>query len=222
MMKDKVRVLLAEDHMMFRQGIRRLVEEESIEVIGEVNNGQDAISKAIELLPDIVIMDISMPIMRGIEATSRIKKDVPGTKVIILTIHNEENYLFGALDAGADGYVVKGEDVNILLKAVETVMNGEFYLSSEVPGDALEKYEKHKKSGKKTDEFSRLTNREREILQLIAEGYTSKAIGEKKFISVKTVENHRANIMNKLDIHETAGLVRYAIQIGLVELDLEH
>jgi two-component system response regulator NreC len=220
-MKDKVRVLLAEDHTMFRQGVRRLVEEESIDVIGEVDNGQDAISKAIELLPDVVIMDISMPIMRGIEATSRIKKDVPGTKVIILTIHNEENYLFGALDAGADGYVVKGEDVNILLKAVETVMEGEFYLSAEVPPDALEKYEKHKKSGKKTDEFSRLTNREKEILQLIAEGYTSKMIGEKKFISVKTVENHRANIMNKLDIHETAGLVRYAIQIGLVDLDLE-
>ncbi len=220
-MKDKVRVLLAEDHTMFRQGVRRLVEEESIEVVGEVDNGQEAISKAIELLPDVVIMDISMPIMRGIEATTRIKKDVPGTKVIILTIHNEENYLFGALDAGADGYVVKGEDVNILLKAVETVMNGEFYLSSEVPADALEKYEKHKKSGKNADEFSRLTNREREILQLIAEGYTSKMIGEKKFISVKTVENHRANIMNKLDIHETAGLVRYAIQIGLVDLDLE-
>ena len=159
--------------------------------------------------------------MRGIEATTRIKKDVPGTKVIILTIHNEENYLFGALDAGADGYVVKGEDVNILLKAVKTVMEGEFYLSTEVPADAMEKYEKFKKSGKKTDEFSRLTNREKEILQLIAEGYTSKMIGEKKFISVKTVENHRANIMNKLDIHETAGLVRYAIQIGLVDLDLE-
>ena len=221
-MKNKIRVLLAEDHTMFRQGVKRLVEEESIEVVGEVDNGQDAISKAIELSPDVVIMDISMPIMRGIEATTRIKKDVPGTKVIILTIHNEENYLFGAIDAGADGYVVKEEDVNILLKAVETVMNGEFYLSSEVPADALEKYEKHKKSGKKTDEFSRLTNREREILQLIAEGYTSKMIGEKKFISVKTVENHRANIMNKLDIHETAGLVRYAIQIGLVDLDLEH
>ncbi len=220
-MKNKVRVLFAEDHTMFRQGIRRLVEEESIEVVGEVDNGQDAISRAIELSPDVVIMDISMPIMRGIEATTRIKKDVPGTKVIILTIHNEENYLFGALDAGADGYVVKGEDVSILLKAIETVMDGEFYLSSEVPADALEKYEKHKKSGKAKDEFSRLTNREREILQLIAEGYTSKMIGEKKFISVKTVENHRANIMNKLDIHETASLVRYAIQIGLVDLDLE-
>jgi len=220
-MKNKVRVLFAEDHTMFRQGIKRLVEEEFIEVVGEVDNGQDAISRAIELSPDVVIMDISMPIMRGIEATTRIKKDVPGTKVIILTIHNEENYLFGALDAGADGYVVKGEDVSILLKAIETVMDGEFYLSSELPADALEKYEKHKKSGKAKDEFSRLTNREREILQLIAEGYTSKMIGEKKFISVKTVENHRANIMNKLDIHETASLVRYAIQIGLVDLDLE-
>jgi two-component system response regulator NreC len=220
-MKNKVRVLLAEDHKMVRQGVRMLMEAENIEVIGEVDNGQDAISKAIDLSPDVVIMDISMPIMRGIEATSRIKKDVPGTKVIILTIHNEESYLFGALDAGADGYVVKGDDVDILLQAIETVMKGEFYLSTEVSADALEKYEKHRKTGKTPDEFSRLTNREKEILQLIAEGYTSKTIGEKKFISVKTVENHRANIMNKLGIHETAGLVRYAIQIGLVDLDLE-
>jgi DNA-binding NarL/FixJ family response regulator len=220
-MATKVRVLLAEDHTIVRQGIKRLVEEESIEVVGEVDNGQDAITKAVELSPDVVIMDISMPIMRGIEATTRIKKDAPGTKVIILTIHNEENYLFGALDAGADGYVVKGEDVKVLLQAIETVMKGEFYISSEVPSDAIEKYEKNKKSGRTTDEFSRLTNREKEILQLIAEGYTSKQIGEKKFISVKTVENHRANIMNKLDIHETAGLVRYAIQIGLVDLDLD-
>ena len=220
-MTNKIRVLLADDHAIVRLGVKRLVEEEFIEVVGEVSNGQDAIAQAIELTPDVVIMDISMPIMRGIEATTRIKKDVPGTKVIILTIHNDENYLFGALDAGADGYVVKVENENILMKAIESVMAGELYLSSEVPPDALEKYEKLKKSGKPTDEFSRLTNREREILQLIAEGYTSKRIGEKKFISVKTVENHRANIMNKLDIHETAGLVRYAIQIGLVDLDLE-
>jgi two-component system response regulator NreC len=220
-MTDKISVLLAEDHTIVRQGFRRLVEEESIEVVGEVDNGQDAISRTMELLPDVVIMDISMPIMRGIEATTRIKKDVPGTKVIILTIHNEENYLFGALDAGADGYVVKGEDVGILMQAIETVMKGEVYISPDVPVDALEKYEKHKKSGKPADEFSRLTNREKEILQLIAEGYTSKQIGEKKFISVKTVENHRANIMKKLDIHDTAGLVRYAIQIGLVDIDLE-
>jgi DNA-binding NarL/FixJ family response regulator len=220
-MTDKTRVLLAEDRKLVRQGLRLLVEQESIEVVGEVDNGQDAIRAAMDLEPDVVIMDISMPIMRGIEATRRIKKDVPGVKVIILTIHNEESYLFGALDAGADGYVVKGEDVSILIEAIETVMRGEFYLSPEAPADSLEKYEKHKKAGKPTDEFSRLTNREREILQLIAEGFTSKQIGEKKFISVKTVENHRANIMNKLDIHDTAGLVRYAIQIGLVDLDLE-
>jgi two-component system response regulator NreC len=220
-MTEKIRILLAEDRTLVRQGLRMLVEQESIEVVGEVDNGQDAIARAMELQPDVVLMDISMPIMRGIEATTRIKKDVPGVKVIILTIHDEESYLFGALDAGADGYVIKGEDVSILIEAIETVMKGEFYLSPEAPDGALAKYEKHKKAGKPADQFSRLTNREREILQLIAEGYTSKQIGEKKFISVKTVENHRANIMNKLEIHETAGLVRYAIQIGLVDLDLE-
>ena len=220
-MTNKPRVLPAEDRTLIRQGVRLLIEQEAIEVVGEVDNGQDAVLKAMELKPDVVIMDISMPIMRGIEATSRIKKDVPGVKVIMLTIHDEESYLFGALDAGADGYVVKGENVQILLEAIETVMSGEFYLSPDAPSGALDKYMKHKEAGKPKDEFSRLTLREREILQLIAEGYTSKQIGEKKFISVKTVENHRANIMNKLDIHETASLVRYAIRIGLVDIDLE-
>lgn len=218
-MDERIRLLLAEDHTIVRQGLRRLVEDESIDVVAEVENGQDALSRAVELEPDLIVMDISMPLLRGIEATRRIKKEVPGAKVIILTIHNEESYLYEALDAGADGYVVKGEDFDVLKEAIEKVMSGEVYLSPEVPEDALQNYRKMKKKGGRSDEFSRLTLREREILQLIAEGYTSKQIAEKKFISVKTVENHRANIMNKLDIHETASLVRYAIKIGLVDID---
>jgi len=218
-MDDKIRILLADDHVIVREGLKRLVEEESVDVVAEVNNGQDAIARAVELEPDVIIMDISMPLLRGIEATRRIKKEVPRSKVIILTIHDEESYLYEALDAGADGYMVKGEDFEVLKEAIESVMEGKVYLSPDLPEDALENYRRMKKKGGKSDEFSRLTLREREILQLIAEGYTSKQIAEKKFISVKTVENHRANIMNKLDIHETASLVRYAIKIGLVDID---
>lgn len=218
-MTNRIKVLLAEDHTLVRQGIRKLIEEETIEVVSEVQNGEEAVAKTLELDPDVVIMDISMPLMRGIEATRRIKRDAPRSRVIILTIHSEEKYLHAALEAGADGYVVKAEDKTVLLNAIETVLAGEFYLSGEFPPDTLEQYEKKMRSGKPADTLGRLTLREREILQLIAEGFTSRQIAEKKFISVKTVENHRANIMNKLGIHETAGLVRYAIQIGLVDVD---
>lgn len=220
-MTERTRVLLAEDHTIVRQGLRKLIEEKTIDVVGEVENGEEALARTIELDPDVVIMDISMPLMRGIEATKRIKREAPRTRVIILTIHSEEKYLHEALEAGADGYVVKGEDVSVLMEAIETVLSGGFYLSRELPPDTLERYEKAARSGKGDDTLGRLTLREREILQLIAEGYTSRQIAEKKYISVKTVENHRANIMNKLGIHETAGLVRYAIQIGLVDVDRE-
>lgn len=216
---SRIRVLLADDHTIVRQGLRRLVEEQAIEVVGEAEDGADALAKTLELKPDVVIMDISMPLMRGIEAMRRIKREAPGTKIIILTIHGEENYLFEALDAGADGYVVKGADVAILMQAIEKVLAGEFFLSPEIPPAALEHYRAVVGSGKRSEKFGRLTLREREILQLIAEGFTSREIAEKKFISVKTVENHRANIMNKLNIHETASLVLYAVQIGLVDVD---
>jgi two-component system response regulator NreC len=220
-MANRIRILLAEDHTIVRQGLRKLIEEGTIEVVGEVENGEQAVARTLELDPDVIIMDISMPLMRGIEATRRIKREAPRSKVIILTIHSEEKYLHEALEAGADGYVVKGEDVGVLMEAIETSLAGGFYLSKEFPSDAVEKYEKKMRSGRSADTLVRLTLREREILQLIAEGFTSRQIAEKKYISVKTVENHRANIMNKLGIHETAGLVRYAIQIGLVDIDRE-
>lgn len=220
-MTSRIRILLAEDHTIVRQGLRKLIEDGKIDVVGEVENGEEAIARALELDPDVIVMDISMPLMRGIEATKRIKREAPRSKVIILTIHSEEKYLHEALEAGADGYVVKGEDIEVLMEAIETALAGGFYLSAEFPHDALEKYENRVRSGRPADTLVRLTLREREILQLIAEGYTSRQIAERKYISVKTVENHRANIMNKLDIHETAGLVRYAIQIGLVDIDRE-
>ena len=216
-MTDDVRVLLVDDHTIVRQGLRRILEEKDIEVVGEAEDGRKGLEMARELEPDVVVMDISMPKLGGIEATRRIRKEVPNAKVIILTIHFDENYIFKALDAGASAYLVKETASEDLIDAIETVMSGEIYLCPHIPPKVIKSYKKLIKSGKKVDEFSRLTNREREILQLIAEGYTSKQIGEMLFISDKTVENHRANIMGKLDIHDTAGLVRYAIRIGLVD-----
>ncbi len=214
---DDVRALLVEDHTIVRQGLRRLLEEKGIEVVGEAENGRKGIEAARNLKPDVVVMDISMPRLGGIEATRRIRKELPGTKIIILTIHIDENYIFKALDAGADAYLVKETASEDLYEAIETVMKGETYFSPKIPAKVIKSYKKLVRSGKKVDEFSRLTNREREILQLIAEGFTSKQIGEMLYISDKTVENHRANIMGKLDIHDTAGLVRYAVKIGLVD-----
>jgi DNA-binding NarL/FixJ family response regulator len=216
-MEGSVRVLLVDDHTIVRQGLRRILEEKGIEVVGEAEDGRKGLEMARELEPDIVVMDISMPKLGGIEATRRIRKEVPGAKVIILTIHFDENYIFKTLDAGANAYLVKETASEDLFDAIEAVMSGESYFSPRIPPKVIKSYRKMVKSGKKVDEFSRLTNREREILQLIAEGYTSKQIGEMLFISDKTVENHRANIMGKLDIHDTAGLVRYAIRIGLVD-----
>jgi two-component system response regulator NreC len=202
---------------MVRQGFIRLLEERGIEVVGEAEDGRRGVDMALELKPDIVIMDISLPLLRGIEATKRIKRELPDIKVIMLTVHSEENYLYEALKAGANGYLLKERTADELLDAIDTVINDETFLSPNFPQKLLQSYRKMVRSGKKHDEFSRLTKREREILQLIAEGYTSKEIAEDLFISRKTVENHRANIMNKLEIHDTAGLVRYAIKIGLIE-----
>jgi len=214
---DKIRVLLVEDHTIVRQGLRRLLEERGVEVVGEAEDGRKGFEMARELKPDVVVMDISMPRLGGIEATRRISKEAPGIKVIILTIHFDESYIFKALDAGAVAYLVKETASEDLHEAIETVLKGETYFSPKIPPKVIKSYKKMVKLGKKVDEFSRLTNREREILQLIAEGYTSKQIGEMLYISDKTVENHRANIMSKLDIHDTAGLVRYAVKIGLVD-----
>jgi DNA-binding NarL/FixJ family response regulator len=217
-MPDNLRILLVEDHAIVREGLRRVLEDRGFEVAGEATNGREAVIMAGELFPDVVIMDITMPLLSGIETTRRIRRASPGVKVIMLTIHDEETFVYKSFDAGADGYMVKEYAMEDLLEAIDTVMRGKVYLSPNFSSKVLEAYRKLSKSGsKKVDDFSRLTNREREILQLIAEGHTSKEIAAMLYISVKTVENHRANIMKKLDIHETAGLVLYAVKIGLVD-----
>ncbi len=215
---NKIRnVLLVEDHTIVRQGLRRLLEERGINVVGEAGDGLKAIKMARELHPEFIIMDISLPKLSGIDATRKIKKELPDVKILMLTIHSEESYILKALDAGASGYLLKDTVADELVNAIEAVERGEHFVSSSISPGVIDEYRKIVSKGKKVDEFSRLTNREREILKLISEGYTSKQIAEMLYISVKTVDNHRANIMKKLNIHDTAGLVRYAIRIGLVD-----
>ena len=213
----KIRIVLVDDHRIVREGFRRILESEGHEIVGEADNGREAVSIVDKTKPDLIIMDIGLPKLRGIETTRMIKKMHPAIKVIMLTIHTNEVYVYESLDAGADGYLVKDTASEDLFEAINVVTGGNIFISSNFPEDVMVNYKKLKKSGKKADEFSRLTNREREILQYIAEGLTSQKIGEELFISKKTVENHRANIMNKLNIHETAGLVMYAVKIGLVD-----
>ena len=216
-MPNRMKAILVEDHTIVREGLRPLLEGRGIEVIGEAGDGLEAVRIAKELNPQIIIMDVALPRLGGIEATRRILKGRPDIKVIMLTIHDEPQFIYKSLEAGAKAYLVKEAPLGELMNAIKAVMKGETYLSSNFPPGVLESYVKMVRRGKKADEFSQLTRREREILQYIAEGFTSPEIAKTLFISRKTVENHRANIMEKLDIHETAGLVRYAIKIKLVE-----
>jgi len=213
---NKIKVLLAEDHTIVREGIRSLLESQmDIEVIGEAENGLDAVRKTQKLRPDVVIMDISMPTLNGIDATRLIKKRVPNTKVLILTIHEQEEYAVQILKAGASGYLVKKTAMSELVAAIRAVNQGLSFLSPYVSKMMLDKYIRgtERVSTKK----EAITVRERQILQLIAEGHTNKEIAKILFLSVRTVEKHRANIMNKLDIHDVAGLTRYAIEKGLIQ-----
>ncbi|MDD4857406.1 MAG: response regulator transcription factor [Candidatus Krumholzibacteria bacterium] len=216
-MTDRIRVVLVEDHTIVREGLRPLLERRGVEVVGEAGDGLQAVKIVRELAPELVIMDVALPRLGGIEATHRIVKSMPDAKVIMLTIHDEPQFVYKALEAGAKGYLVKETPFEELMTAIKAVMMGETYLSSNFPPGLIESYVRSAKRGKKTDEFSQLTRREREILGYIAEGYTSPQIAKMLYMSKKTVENHRANIMEKLAIHDTAGLVRYAIKIRLVE-----
>jgi len=219
-MEGNVRILLVDDHTIVRQGLRALLEAQpGFTVVGEAENGRDAVKKAQELAPDVVIMDIAMPILNGLEATRQIKRLLPETKVLALTMYNDEEYVFQILKSGASGYLIKETAANELITAIESVNTGNPFFSPLISRKIMESYLKEDEDKKARGETDKLTNREKEVLQLIAEGYTNNEIGNLMNISVKTVETHRAHIMSKLDIHDVAGLIKYAIRKGLVVLD---
>src|SRR5919108_4045080 len=207
-----VRVVLAEDHAIVRQGLRALLEREGFQVAGEAADGRQAIDLASALLPDIAILDVRMPLLNGLDAAREIRKCCPKTKAILLTRHDEDQYVIEALHAGVTGYVLKSQMANDLLQAIKEVLRGGIYLSPGISRAVVQAY-----LSKTTLEADPLTARERQILQLIAEGQSSKDIANLLGISTKTAEAHRARIMRKLDLHGTASLVRYAIRRGLLE-----
>lgn len=213
-----IRVILAEDHTIVRKGLRSLLEgEEDIEVIGEAGDGKEAITLVEQKKPDIVVMDIGMPQLNGLEATRRIKKKFPETKVLILTMHTNEEYVFEILQAGASGYVVKKAAPTELVSALRAVKQGESFLSPSISKKVIDEYLQRSGEAKRRGAFELLTDREREVLQLIAEGNSTRGIAGRLFISTKTVETHRSNLMEKLDLHGTADLTRYAIRMGIVD-----
>jgi len=215
---DKTRVLLAEDHTIVRKGLRSLLDKETgIKVVEEAEDGREAILKTEELHPDVVVMDIAMPGLNGLEATRQIKKRFPDIKIIILTMHANEEYILQSLKAGASGYLVKKAAPVELISAINAVHKGNSFLSPSISRMVIDEYIRRSKEISEGEEgFEQLTVREREVLQLIAEGRKTREIAELLYISIKTVETHRAHIMNKLDIHSTAELTRYAIRKGII------
>ena len=211
----KVRVLLAEDHQLVRAGIHALLDKMAgVSVVAEVSDGQAAV-KAVEMQqPYLVLMDIAMPGLNGLEAAGRIAKSWPKVKVVILSMHANEEYLRQALKAGVKGYLLKGADIQELELAIRTVSRGEPYLTPSVARYAIEAYQHE--GARPLNPLDRLSPRQREILQLIAEGHSTKEIAFRLSLSAKTVETHRSLLMERLDIHDVAGLVRFAIQVGLV------
>lgn len=218
MMAEKIRVILADDHTILRDGIRALLADEAgIQLVGEAEDGRAAVRMACELKPDIVIMDIAMPLLNGLEATRQIKRHLPGTEVLILSMHDNEEYIRQVLAAGAMGYILKDAAARELIEAIKTVQRGEAVLSSAITRLVIEDYLRWG-GVQPEDENSNLTPREREVLQLIAEGYTNKAIAEILCLSIKTVQAHRANLMGKLDLHDRGELIKYAIQKKIIEI----
>jgi two-component system response regulator NreC len=206
------RIVLADDHVLVRQGLKSLLERENFQVMGEASDGQEAVKLIETHHPDIAIMDISMPILNGIDAARGLSRSAPKTKVILLTQHEEEQYIHEALEAGVKGYVLKNQVANDLIQAIRQVGRGEFYLSPGISRAVMEAF--RNKSERPADP---LTARERQVLQLIAEGKSTKDTASVLGISVKTAESHRMRLMQKLDIHETASLVRYAVRRGLIQ-----
>jgi DNA-binding NarL/FixJ family response regulator len=213
-----IKILLADDHRVLREGLRSLLEKEpDMTVVAEAADGRHAVALAREVPVDVVITDITMPDLNGIEATQRILSEVPAVKVIALSMHSEEQFVGGMLRAGASAYLVKDCDAEEIFKAIRAVVEGETYLSPEASSIVVEGYRRHLSEDRRTS-APELTAKEREVLQLVAEGETSKRIATQLHVSAKTVEAYRQKIMDKLNVRTIAGMTKYAVQQGITAL----
>jgi two-component system response regulator NreC len=214
---NSIRILLADDHGVVRKGLRYLLQKSpEMEVVGEVSDGREAVAMAADLNPDVVVMDIAMPHLNGIEATSQIVKKNPKVGVIILSMHSDETYLVRALTAGAKGYLLKDSAETDLLRAVKTVCSGRPFFSPTIAQTLLEDYLLQLQQRNLQDSYELLTDREKEVLQLLAEGKSNKEVANLLNLSLYTVETHRANLMQKLNLHNTAELVLYAVRKKII------
>lgn len=214
---EKKKIVIAEDHTILREGLKALLlSSTELEVVGEAEDGREAVKLASELAPDLILMDLSMPRMNGIEAIKEIKKRRPDIKILVLTVYKTEEYVLASLQAGADGYILKEANHSEFLLAIKNVLMGKHYLSPEISGKVIEGYLKGKQEHAPVTVWETLTSREREILKLVGEGYKNREIADDLFISLKTVEKHRENLMKKLDLHTASALTAYAIEKGLV------
>jgi len=213
----RIRILLADDHTLVRQGLRKVLEvRDEWEVIAEANNGRDAVRLAEEHRPDVAIIDVAMPLLNGIEATRQIARKVPGTRVLVLSMHADEAYVTQILQAGASGYLLKESADVDLMQAVEAVAAGKSFFSPAIARVMLDDYVRQLADKGITDRYDALSDREREIFQLVAEGKTNKEIAAILSVSPSTVETHRAHIMEKLDVHSAAEIVLYAVRRGVI------
>jgi DNA-binding NarL/FixJ family response regulator len=216
-MLEKKRVVIAEDHKILREGLRSLLSiSEKLEVVGEAGDGMSAIRTIKETDPDLVLLDLNMPKMDGIAVIKEIKQQSPETKILALTMHRKEDYILEVFNSGGDGYCLKSGGHEDLMMAIQAVLDGKRYISPEISGLVLEGFLESRKTIKKKSSFEILTQREKEVLKLVGEGYQNKEIADYLCISAKTVEKHRANIMQKLDLHTASALTAYAIEKGLV------
>jgi two-component system nitrate/nitrite response regulator NarL len=215
--KQKIKILVADDHPVVRKGLQLcLARQDRLRLVGEAADGDEALQKALELSPDVVLMDISMPRKDGLTVTGALRKQAPNIKVLILSVHGNREYLFRIIQAGAHGYISKEASPEELLRAIESVHNGETFFSPEIAQAALSQLVNN---GGKKDPFAQLTSREREVLILIAQGQSNKEIANHLGIGVRTIETHRERIMRRLEIHSVAGLTKFAIANGLISLE---
>jgi DNA-binding NarL/FixJ family response regulator len=218
-----IKTLLADDHTIVREGLRALLAVDAgIQVVGEAHNGREAVDMALSLNPDVVVMDIAMPLLNGLEATRQILAKKPATKVLILSAHSDDAYIDRVIAVGAVGFLIKQTSAQILAKAIHEIMAGNAFYSPQVSKRLRDHYQKPDKiGGLLIKKATGLTSRELEVIQLVAEGHANKQVADGLKISIKTVEKHRQHLMDKLNIHDTAGLTRYAIAQGIIESSVQ-